>query len=99
MDVPITAPTPRPNGTPSGVVLTGGTRPGYEEILTEDAIAFVADLVREFRPRVRELLAARAARQVRLDAAAQGANGADGKGIAAELDFLPATKSIRDGDW
>ena len=55
-------------------------------ILTPEALAFVADLVRRFRPRVKELLAARAERQKRFD--------------AGELpDFLPETASIRSGDW
>jgi malate synthase len=55
-------------------------------ILTEAALAFVLDLVRTFRPRVRELLAARAARQARFD-----------DGVLP--DFLPETKRVRDGDW
>jgi malate synthase A len=55
-------------------------------ILTEGALSFVDDLVRTFRPRVRELLALRAERQGRFD---QG-----------ELpDFLSTTASIRSGDW
>ena len=39
-----------------------------DEILTGEALAFVAGLHREFEPRRRELLAERAARQLRLDA-------------------------------
>lgn len=55
-------------------------------VLTPEALAFVADLVRTFRPRVKELLAARAARQVRFD--------------AGELpDFLAETASVREGAW
>ncbi|MGH7297316.1 MAG: malate synthase A, partial [Polyangiaceae bacterium] len=37
-------------------------RPGYEAVLTKDALAFVADLTRTFRPRVADLLARRATR-------------------------------------
>jgi malate synthase len=55
-------------------------------LLTDQASAFVADLVRTFRPRVKELLEKRAERQARFDA-------------GQTPDFLPETKSIRDGDW
>jgi malate synthase len=56
------------------------------EILTRDAVAFVADLHRRFDGRRRELLAARTARQARFD--------------AGELpDFLPDTADIRENDW
>jgi malate synthase len=55
-------------------------------ILTEGALAFVADLVRTFRPRVKELLAKRAERQARFD--------------AGELpDFLAETAAVRAADW
>jgi malate synthase A len=47
---------------PDGVALSGPLRPGYETILTRDALSFVADLVRTFGPRVAELLALRAKR-------------------------------------
>jgi malate synthase A len=47
---------------PAGVAITGPLRPGYEAVLTHDAIAFVADLVRTFGPRREELLARRATR-------------------------------------
>jgi malate synthase len=57
-----------------------------EEILTEEALAFVAGLQRRFGPRRAELLQARAERQGRLD--------------AGELpDFLPETREIRESDW
>ncbi|HLW74874.1 MAG TPA: malate synthase A [Gammaproteobacteria bacterium] len=57
-----------------------------QEILTLEALGFVADLARRFTPRVRQLLAAREARQVRFD--------------AGELpDFRSDTHSIRDADW
>ncbi|MBW8859019.1 MAG: malate synthase A [Caulobacter sp.] len=56
------------------------------EILTPEALAFVADLHRRFDARRRELLAARAARQARFD--------------AGELpDFLPETAALRAADW
>ena len=58
----------------------------FDEVLTPEAIAFVARLTRAFAPRRATLLAARATRRKAL---------ADG----AALDFDPATKSIREGDW
>ncbi|MCW5837434.1 MAG: malate synthase A, partial [Labilithrix sp.] len=60
--------------------------PGQDSILTPDALAFVVELVRKFRPRVVELLAKRAARQADFDA---------GKAP----DFLPETADVRAGDW
>ncbi|MBL8609119.1 MAG: malate synthase A [Myxococcales bacterium] len=65
--------------TPEGVVLRGPIREGYPEVLTPEALAFVADLVRTFRPRIGELLAARSARQARLDA-------------GERFDFLPGAR-------
>jgi malate synthase len=56
------------------------------EILSDEAVAFVADLNRRFRPRRNELLAARAERRAAI---------ADG----ATLDFLPETADVRAGDW
>jgi malate synthase len=56
------------------------------EILSDEAVAFVADLNRRFRPRRNELLAARAERRAAI------ANG-------AALGFLPETTEIRSGDW
>ncbi|MBC7404904.1 MAG: malate synthase A [Cytophaga sp.] len=71
---------------PAGMQITGEMKPGFEQILTPDALALVAKLSREFEPRRQELLAARTARAARLD--------------AGELpDFLPETKHIREGDW
>ncbi len=71
---------------PEGMQITGEIKPGFELILTADALALVAKLSRAFEPRRQELLAARAARAARLD--------------AGELpDFLPETKHIREGDW
>jgi malate synthase len=56
------------------------------EILSDEAVAFVADLNRRFRPRRNELLAARAERR----AAIAG---------GATLGFLAETEEIRSGDW
>jgi len=71
---------------PAGCEVTGHLRPGFESILTRDAMAFVADLARRYGPRVEELLARREARQRAID--------------AGELPgFLPETRAIRDTDW
>jgi malate synthase len=69
-----------------GIVITGEWEPDFATMLSLPALRFVATLAREFGPRREELLAARQARQARLD--------------AGELpDFLPQTASIRAGDW
>ena len=74
-------------GTPHGVEITGPMKDRYDEILTTEALEFLADLHRRFEPRRQELLAARKRRQEEISA---GAN----------LDFLPETKAIReDPDW
>ena len=60
--------------------------PESAQILTEEALAFVALLHRTFEGRRQELLALRAARQKEFD--------------AGKLpDFLPQTKAIRDAQW
>ena len=70
----------------SPVQILGNVPPSYAEILTGPALEFVAKLAREFEPRRRELLERRAQRQAEFSA---------GK----VPDFLPDTKSVRDGDW
>lgn len=71
---------------PAGMKITGEILPAYEDILTPEALALVDKLHRAFEPRRQELLAARVERAKRLD--------------AGEIpDFLPETKSIREGDW
>jgi malate synthase len=56
------------------------------EVLSADALEFVADLHRNFDHRRRELVAARAERVTRWN--------------AGELpDFLPDTRDVREGDW
>ncbi|MGB5010125.1 MAG: malate synthase A [Candidatus Dechloromonas phosphoritropha] len=71
---------------PQGVQITGPIKPGFETILTHDALALVAKLHRAFESRRQELLKARVARQARID--------------GGEMpDFLPETKSVREGDW
>ncbi len=70
----------------NGIEVRGERRAEWDEILSADALAFVADLHRTFNPRREGLLASREARKLRID--------------AGELpDFLPETKDIREGDW
>jgi malate synthase len=69
-----------------GVAVTGDVTPAYAEILTADALTFVAKLSRAFEGRRQELLQQRVARQAEID--------------AGKLpDFLPETREIREGDW
>ena len=60
--------------------------PRYDEVLTDGALAFLADLHRTFQSHRAELLAARVRRQSELDA-------------GALPDFRSDTAQIRAGDW
>ncbi len=71
---------------PSGVSISGALRPGYEAVLTLDALAFVADLARTFTPRVVELLGRRRERQAKLEG-------------GQPYDFLPETADVRAREW
>eukprot|EP00249_Psilotum_nudum_P013366 c24292_g1_i1 orf=236-1930(+) len=71
---------------PAGLLVRGRIEPGYEKILTKEALKFVLDLERTFRPRVKHILASRKEQQARYD--------------AGELpSFGPATAAIREGNW
>ena len=72
--------------TPAGVQITGGMTPEYAEILSADALAFLAKLHRSFNARRLELLQRRIARQAELDAGQMPA-------------FLAHTQATRDADW
>ncbi len=69
-----------------GVEIRGPMAARYDEVLTEPALAFLAELHRTFHAERRRLLGARADRQAQLD---------DG----AALGFLPETEDVRAGDW
>ncbi|WP_411104362.1 malate synthase A [Streptomyces sp. cmx-4-9] len=60
--------------------------PRQEEVLTEAALAFVAELHRRFAPRRAELLARRSERRAEI-------------ARTSTLDFLPDTAQVREGDW
>ncbi|NJP06789.1 MAG: malate synthase A [Chloroflexaceae bacterium] len=66
-----------------GVVINAPITPSFAEILTPEAVAFVAKIHRAFEPRRRELLAQREARQARMN-------------TGERPDFLPETRSIRE---
>ena len=71
---------------PEGVEISGEYGPGFETVLTRDALAFVAGLHRRFEAERQHVLALRAERQARFD--------------AGELpDFLPETENVRTGEW
>ena len=70
----------------NGIEVHGEMAAGFDQILTGDALQFVAALSREFSGRVDGLLADRVTRQQAID------NG--------QLpDFLAETASVRDSDW
>src|SRR2546423_9987580 len=72
--------------TPPGVQLRGGLAPAFPEIVSPDALAFVAKLQRAFGNRREECLKRRQDRQAAFD-------------CGEALDFLPETKSIRESNW
>src|SRR5919198_1261 len=72
--------------TVGGLTVRGTMRPGYEEILTSDALGLVEELVRRFGPRVEELLQRRQQVQARFDR-------------GEKPDFDPETRQIREGAW
>ncbi len=69
-----------------GIEITAQVTPDYAQILTPDALAFVARLQRAFGGRRDQLMAHRASRQKSLDA-------------GRAPDFLPETRAIREVDW
>ncbi|NPT60798.1 malate synthase A [Paraburkholderia elongata] len=75
-----------PLALPKGMEISAEIRPGFETILTRDALELVAELHRTFEPRRQALLQARVERARRLDA-------------GQRPDFLAETKSVREGDW
>ncbi|MEX1018350.1 MAG: malate synthase A [Litorilinea sp.] len=72
--------------TPEGVEIRGEIAPAVEEVLTADALAFLAGLHREFDARRKALLAARTERQAALDAGKMPG-------------FLAETEAVRNGEW
>jgi malate synthase len=75
-----------PHSQPAGVLVEAPLGPGFEEILTPQALSFLIELHHRFDARRRELLEKRVARQKAID--------------AGEFPtFLPETESVRKADW
>ena len=70
----------------AGINLLSEPPAGTEMVLSEEALGFVAELTRKFRPTIEALLTRRAARRGELAA-------------GASLDFLTATAPIRKTEW
>ncbi len=71
---------------PKGVEILGQLSPEFAEILTPQALGFIANLQRLFATRRNEILQKRKEQQLEID---------EGK----RLDFLPETENIRRSDW
>ncbi len=71
---------------PQGVTISGPISKEFAQILSPEALDFVAKLHRKFESRRHELLARRAQRQKEFDA-------------GAKPDFLADTKAVREADW
>jgi malate synthase len=72
--------------TAKGVEIKAPIRPGFETILSAEAVAFIAELERKFGPERRRLLKFRTETQARLDA-------------GWRPDFPAETGNIREADW
>ncbi|WP_432988105.1 malate synthase A [Dactylosporangium sp. CA-233914] len=73
-------------GNATGVEITGPLGDRFAEILTEEALSFLAELHRTFDGRRLSLLALRKEREAALQA-------------GGTLGFLPETRDVREGDW
>ncbi|HEX5428063.1 MAG TPA: malate synthase A, partial [Pedococcus sp.] len=68
------------------ITVTGGPVERSEQVLTEEALAFLAELQERFGPTREELLKARATRRAEVSK-------------TGRLDFLEDTREVREGDW
>jgi malate synthase len=75
-----------PSHTPEGIAVLAPSAGRYAEVLTPEALSFLAQLQREFRSRRESLFERRRARQALFDA-------------GAVPDFLSETEAVRRGDW
>ena len=71
---------------PKGVEIRGAVRPGYEKILSPEAIAFIVELERKFGAERKRRLSRRAEVQAKLDG-------------GWKPDFLAETRAVREADW
>ena len=74
------------NTNSSVLEVSGPVNSAYAEILSEEALAFIAALAAAFSPRVAELLELREQRQQDIDGGKMP-------------DFLPETRDIRESGW
>ena len=70
----------------SNIQILGPVPAQYAEVVTDDALEFVAELHRNFETTRRRLMDARARKQAEIDG-------------GATPDFLTETRSVREGDW
>ena len=70
----------------TGVEVSGCTVDRQEEVLTDEALAFLAEMHRHAQPTRLQLLERRKERREEI-------------ARTGTLDFLPETKDVRDGDW
>ena len=70
----------------NNVQILGPVPAHYAEVVTDDALGFVAELHRNFETTRRRLIDARNRRQAEIDA-------------GASPDFLTETRAVREGDW
>ena len=75
-----------PTVKPNHLTVEAPIAPGFDEILTPEALQFISELHTRFEPRRRTLLEARVARQSAIDAGSMP-------------DFLPETASVRESKW
>jgi malate synthase len=71
---------------PAGVQIVGASTPAVEQVLSAEALEFVADLNRRFNPQRLKLLQRRALRQEEIDG-------------GAIPGYLPETEAIRGAEW
>jgi malate synthase len=70
----------------AGVVVQALIKPGFDAVLTPEALQFLVKLHRAFEPRRRQLMALRAERAAQIDR-------------GQRPDFPAETRSVRDGAW
>src|SRR5258708_39749242 len=75
-----------PSVKPDKPMIGAPVSPEFAQILNPEALAFIAELERNFGPRRRQLLERRVQRQAAIDA-------------GRLPDFLPETENVRAGEW
>ena len=86
MTTPIASLGEKSGTAPAGIEIKGPVTGAHAEVLTQEALEFLAKLARKFEGRRRELLEQRVVRQRELS---------EGR----LPDFLPSTREIRESEW